>query len=205
MKRNFAIMTLPSKLNLMFIFCVYLGVVLMGCSGKSVPPSEPPDRVDNLSEPSQFPNWVNNLPSDGEFLYAVGSGTSKNLGIARRKATQNARAELALKIQTSVTVLVENFEEEIGDDPGNTKTSEIFSQVSKSVASQTLIGSRNVKTYTQREDTKNTVWVLMELPTRNVDAGVVSTIRKDKALYNRWRVSEAFKVLEQEANIEKTK
>ena len=206
-------MTLVLKLNLTFIFYISLGIVLIGCSGKSVPPSQPPDQVDNPpepyrppdqvdnpSEPYQFPDWVDNPPFDDEFLYVVGSGTSRNLGLARRKATQNARAELALKIEATVTVLVENFEEEVGSDPESTKVSEIFSQLSKSVANQILIGSRNVKTYTQRRDNSNTVWVLMELPTQNIVAGAVATIRKDKVLYNRWRVSEAFKELEGEVN-----
>jgi len=196
---------LASKLNLMFILYISLGIGLISCSGKNVSPAQPPVQVGNSSESSQFPDWINNPPFNDEFLYVVESSTAQNLGLARRKATQNARAALALRIETVVTALVENFEEEIGGDPKNTKTSEIFSQISKSVATQTLIGSRNVKAYTQREDTRNTVWVLMELPTRNVAAGAISTIRKDKILYNRWRSSEAFKTLEHEVVTEKAK
>ncbi len=189
-----------SKLNLMFILYIGLGIVLIGCSAKSVPPSQPSNQVENPREPSQLPDWVDNPPFNDEFLYVVESGTSQNVGLARRKATQNARAALALRIETIVTAFVENFEKEIGGDPNNTKTSEIFSQISKSVATQTLIGSRNVKTYTQREGTRNTVWVLMELPTQNIAAGTAAIIRKDKVLYDRWRVSAAFKELEHEVN-----
>ena len=40
----------------------------------------------------------------------------------------------------------------------------------------------------------------MELPTQNIAAGTAAIIRKDKVLYDRWRVSAAFKELEHEVN-----
>jgi predicted small lipoprotein YifL len=176
-----------------------LGVFSMaGCGGKAggsfIPPPPPPP------EATSAPEWVDNPPlDDDEFLYAVESGSSRDIGRARRKAMQNARAALALKAEAAVTVMVKSFEEEVGE-PADAEVTALFSQVSKSVADQTLRGSGNVKTHKETGELSNTVYVLMELPRENVNAEAVDAIKRENTLYNRFRASEGFKEMEHSVN-----
>ena len=74
-----------------------------------------------------LPDWVTmQPPDDDEYMYVVESGASRDVGRARRKAMQNARASLALKIEAAVTVLVKSFEEEIGGDAASAEVTGSF-------------------------------------------------------------------------------
>ena len=172
------------------LFCVGIFLCFTGCSGKISPNEDPlPD----------LPEWVDNPPQDDdEYLYVVESGASRDIGRARRKAMQNARAAIALKIEAEVTVLVKNFEEEVGGDPSTAEVTGLFAQISKSVADQTLTGTGDLKIHrlANPDGLSTTVYVLMEMHRGNVDASAVTLITKNDAAYNRWRAAESFKELE---------
>ena len=177
-------------LTLTLLFFVGTLLCLVGCS-KEIQPGEDPQ--------PNLPEWTTTPPpDDDEYLYVVESGASRDVGRARRKAMQNARAALALKIESAVTVLVKSFEEEVGGDAGSAEATGLFAQVSRSVADQTLAGTGNVKTHRMLnpDEITTTVYVLMEMPTANVGTNVVDTISKNEAAYNRWRAAEGFKELE---------
>ncbi len=182
--------------NFMTLLCIGALVCLMGCGSKRTSPlaqQSPPPPLPDL------PDWVDSPPQDDdEFLYVVESGASRDLGRAQRKAIQNARAALALKIEAAVTVLVKSFEEEVGGDAASAEANGLFAQISKTVADQRLVGSSPAKVHRLQnaDGLSNTVYVLMELPTGMLGAQAVDTISRDRALYNRWRASEGFKELE---------
>ena len=178
-------------LTLTLLFCVGTLLGLIGCGPKGPVAGEDP-------EPN-LPDWVTmQPPDDDEYMYVVESGASRDVGRARRKAMQNARASLALKIEAAVTVLVKSFEEEIGGDAASAEVTGLFAQISRSVADQTLAGTGNVKTHRSlnADELTSTVYVLMEMPKGNVSDSAVATISKNEAAYNRWRAAEGFKELE---------
>jgi len=200
-------------LNLTLILCIGTGLFLTGCGGKEIAPvvqqTQQPQQQQNQPQSAlvatTVPEWVDKPPlDDDEFLYVVELGSSRDLGRARRKAVQNARAALALKVEAGVTVLVKSFEEEVGEG-ADVEVNALFSQVSKSVADQTLLGSGNVKTHVEKGELNNTVYVLMELPRGNVNAGVVDAIKREKSLYTRFRASEGFKEMEHNVNEQRAK
>ena len=177
-------------LTLTLLFCVGTLLCLVGCGSKTAVGEDP--------EPN-LPDWVTmQPPDDDEYMYVVESGASRDVGRARRKAMQNARASLALKIEAAVTVLVKSFEEEIGGDAASAEVTGLFAQISRSVADQTLAGTGNVKTHRSlnADELTSTVYVLMEMPKGNVSDSAVATISKNEAAYNRWRAAEGFKELE---------
>lgn len=180
------------KTILMITLLFSIGTLLCftGCSDK-VQPNEDPQ--------PNLPEWVNNPPQDDdEYLYAVESGASRDVGSAKRKAMQNARAAIALKVEAEVTVLVKNFEEEVGGGPSTAEVTGLFAQISKSVANQTLTGTGDLKIHrlANPDGLSTTVYVLMEMPRGNIDASAVDLISKNDTTYNRWRAAESFKELE---------
>ena len=182
--------------NIITILCIGALLCLIGCGSKRTSPlaqQSPPPPLPEL------PDWIDSPPQDDdEFLYVVESGASRDMGRAQRKAVQNARASLALKIESAVTVLVKSFEEEVGGDAASAEANGLFAQISKTVADQELVGSSAAKVHRiqNADGLSNTVYVLMELPTSTLSASAVETISGDKAMYNRWRASEGFKELE---------
>ncbi len=182
--------------NFISILCIGALVCLIGCGSKRTSPlaqQSPPPPLPEL------PGWVDSPPQDDdEFIYVVESGASRDMGRAERKAVQNARAALALKIEAAVTVLVKSFEEEVGGDAASAEANGLFAQISRTVADQRLVGSSPAKVHRLQnpDGLTNTVYVLMELPAGMLGTQAVGTISRDKALYNRWRASEGFKELE---------
>ena len=74
----------------------------------------------------------------------------------------------------------------------------MFTQVSKSVVSDSLTGSRTAK---QKLDTEGAVYrayVLMEMPIGEANSRFVEKIRAQKQLYTRFRATEAFEELDRE-------
>ena len=148
----------------------------------------------------ELPDWVDNPPGDtDEFLYVVESGSSINPDRAKRMADQNARGNLALRIESEVQILIKNFDEEVGGNAESAENNALYADISRTVADQRLVGFRGKKYKTvmlNPEKNEWTVYVLAELPTEFIGKQVVRTISRDKAAYNRWRASESFKELE---------
>jgi len=74
----------------------------------------------------------------------------------------------------------------------------MFTQVSKSVVSDSLTGSRVSKQQLGREGKIYRAYVMVEMPIGEANAKFVEKIRAQERLYTRFRASEAFEELDQE-------
>ncbi len=145
----------------------------------------------------QPPDWYPNPPQDPNFLFAVATATSRDLQLASEKAKQDCRVDLASQLEANVSGLIKKFDEEVG----RTEDSELlglYTQVSKTVVDQTLVGARVKKLKVYKEGDLYRVYVLMELPLGFMKEMLLNQVKKQEALYTRFRASQAFRELEKE-------
>lgn len=167
------------------------GMLAFGCS------SSAPTTNDSL------PGWYTNPPStDNEYMYAIGEATSSRRSMARQQAMQNGRAGLATKLETEVSAMQKNYAEETTSG-ANSNYREVFTNVSKSVAQQTLRGvevdqSRFAMT---ENDTKHEVILLVRLPigeaANAMNQALQNTLSRDEELYTKFKSSKAFEDMKQ--------
>jgi hypothetical protein len=141
------------------------------------------------------PQWYVSPPTDDDRLVAVASATSLDLQTAVDKAKQDGRAEIARQVDVRITGMSKRFIEETGlnDDA---ELLGMFTQVSRSVVSDSLTGSRISKQELGREADGYRAYVLMEMPIGEANARFVEKIRAQERLYTRFRASEAFEELD---------
>lgn len=146
-----------------------------------------------------LPSWYTNPPSsDNEYMYAIGEANSSRRSMARRQAMQNGRAALATKLEAEVSAMQKNFSEETtSGDKSNYR--EVFTDVSKTVAKQTLRGVEVDKSkFTMAQNgTKHKVMLLVRLPVGEaadaLNRALKNTMSKDEELYTKFKASKAFK------------
>jgi len=145
----------------------------------------------------KVPEWYVHPPSDDDRLIGVATANSLDMQTAVDKAKQDGRADIARQLDLRITGLSKRFVEETGlnDDA---ELLSMFTQVSKTVVSDSLTGSRVAKQDLGREAGGYRAYVMMEMPIGEANARFVEKIKAQQRLYTRFRASEAFEELDQE-------
>lgn len=191
-----------------FIFYIVLSMmmvfILIGCGPKQVAAPEQKPVVSPQSTQEgmevQVPEWFAQPPSDPNYLYAPATIKSVDMGHAVEQARQAGRDELARQISTKVTSMMKRFQEETGADEENAEFLSMTTTVSKSIASEVINGSKSIEQKIYKEGTKSfRAYVLMELPIGSMNSALVEKIKDNKNMYTRFRASQAFQELEEEA------
>lgn len=156
-------------------------------------------------KPSNLPSWVLMPPEGG--ISAVGSAKvgPAGMGFARIEATSNARDEIARTLNVKVKNMIKNFTETtgVGDD---TTVDKVFTNVSKQVAKVDLSGSVVKNAYLDNANQELYVLVALQ-PNLAADVAaatkqaVVTSYKKDKALWQKFQAKKAGDELD--AEIEK--
>ncbi|MDA1191210.1 MAG: LPP20 family lipoprotein [Candidatus Poribacteria bacterium] len=167
----------------LFVLITLLGFVFSACGGKS--------------PVSSLPDWVEQPPADPEHLYGVGTGESAEMGMALSKAEHAARVQITRNIEAKVSALFKQFTEEVGVG-ADAEYLSMATDVSKSVASEVLGGTRVKDQQLSNEDGRYRAWVLMEMPIGEASARLRAQIRAQQNVYTRFRASQGFQQLEEE-------
>ena len=145
-----------------------------------------------------LPEWFQAVPEDPGYIFAVATSTSRDLGMSVNKAKQQARVDIAQQMETKVKSMIKQFNEEVGLG----EEAEFLSQtteVSKSVTSKVLNGSKAKKVETVKEgEIIYRSYVLMEMPIGPANAALMEAIKKQQNMYTRFRASQGFQELEGE-------
>ena len=173
------------------IVLLLLVVGMFACGGKPEP--EPIMGGEEVN----VPEWYLNPPQDPDYLFSPATASSRDLQLATDKAKQQARAELAAQLEAKVQGLTKKFEEEVGLGEDAEFLSQ-FTQVSKTVVSTTLSGTRVSKTKVLTEGGLYRSYVLMELPVGAAAAAFKAQIADNEAMYTRFRSTQAFEELSDE-------
>ncbi|MFH1707336.1 MAG: LPP20 family lipoprotein [Planctomycetota bacterium] len=107
----------------------------------------------------KYPAWVNQIPKDDQFVYAVGySGRTMNPTDSMKYARENARKEMASMIKTSIVSVIETQDFQRHED---------VSMESISVTDEDLQGSEVIEQWVDRTGVSGgnpgTTYVLLRL------------------------------------------
>ena len=165
-----------------------LGIVYAGCSG-------PKSSTEiNLGK---IPKWFTKVPSDPDFLFAAKTATSKDLQLALDKAREEAIADIAQQVEVKLAGIQKNFREEVGASD----TSELlqqFTQASKAVYSQQLLGAKVKEQKIVKDKGGYRVYVLAQYPIGAAAEALMKQMSQQKLLYTRFRASKTFEDLNKE-------
>lgn len=155
----------------------------------------------NLSktDSGEIPIWFLNPPNDpkGDTLFSAKTATSRDMQIAIDKATTDARTEISRQIEVNVQGLQKKFDEEVGLGEDSQLLSQ-FTQASKIVVSQSLIGSKVKDNIIIKDGNTWRSYILVEYPLGVAKKLLLDKIKANEQLYTRFRASETFKELENE-------
>lgn len=157
-----------------------------------------PDPAEQVEEElDSTPQWYMNPPEDNnEFLYAVSSGVSSRREVARQKAENNARTNIAQKLEVKVEALEKIFTEEITSG-SQSNFSESFTSAQKSITSQTLRGfSTDQIQYSPTQDGRYECFVLAKIPVGDARKALENALSQEEELYVKFKESKAFEELQ---------
>lgn len=166
------------------------GMLFVGCGSSNE--TTQTDMEENL------PDWYMNPPSsNSEYMYAIGEGSSTRRSMARKEAMSDGEAALAGKLEQEVSAMQKNFEEETTAGE-NSNYRQVFTDVSKSVAQQTLRGVEIDRSHFSRTQngTQTEVILLVRMPigeaANAMNQALQNTLSKDEELYTKFKASKAF-------------
>ncbi len=163
-------------------------LLVAGCGGsKEVTPP-----------PSDVPDWYMNPPSDPNFLFAAKSAPSADMQLAIEKASAEARADISRQMEVRVQSLVKKFDEEVGTG-NDTQLLSQFTSASKQVTSNVLNGTKVKQQKVNKEGNMYRAYVLMQLPIGAAADQLLQSMKKNDKTYTRFRATETFKELDDEA------
>jgi hypothetical protein len=165
----------------------------VGCGGHHKKASTKPEPVPKIDAPG----WYKDPPRDNDRLVGVATASSHDLQTAVDKAKQDARVEIARQLDLRVKGLSKRFVEETGLDE-DAELLGMFSQVSKTVVSDSLNGTRLAKQELDRQKTYYQAYVMMEMPIGEANARFLEKIRSQERLHTRVRATKAFEELDRE-------
>ena len=168
-------------------------IFLAGAAGFSGCGSTPNETgVQNYGPLAGAPAWVLSPEVDGA-LAAVGSARIGGAGMnfARTEALAVARDELARQMSVKVNNMVKNFTETTGIGDAET-VDKVATQVSKQVASETLVGSKQTETWISPEKELYLLVVLdADTAQEAVKNATATSFKNDQALWQKFQAQKA--------------
>lgn len=131
----------------------------------------------------KIPDWFLNPPQDPEYVFGTGTALSHELQLARNKACESARQEIArsLKVQISFTA---------SEDESGTLMKSYKEQVDDIYLNQAKVD----RIQAEQDQNLYRVYVLMAMPIS------IDTTNKEEELYTRFKASQAFDELDRYLN-----
>jgi len=142
------------------------------------------------------PDWFDLESSDGEFIYMYGQAAKTTERAAKASAESDAYFQAAKYVKTHVKGMMKDFISETGGaDP---EVTELTEQATKVISNAKFKGTRITKSETYPIEGKKHVFVRLSVPVESVNENTINKIKKEEALYNRFRASQSFQELDKE-------
>jgi hypothetical protein len=171
-------------------------LIVIGCGGGKQTGIVPKATEETLSN---VPGWYITPPSDPNFLFATGTATSRDMQLARDKAGDAARMDIAKTIETKFEGLSKRFQEEVGTGT-DAQYLDMFTQATKAVVSQVLSGVTIEKTEIKNEAGLFRVYVLAKMSVGASSEALLNKLKAQEQMYTRFRAGEVFQELEKETD-----
>ena len=150
------------------------GVMMIGCKGKE----KLPKGETEVNIPCSGPDYFTN----NKFFRANSLGESMDLVASKKKAMDNARAELAASIQSTVKTVTDNYL--ISRELNNKEElEERFEQLNRTIVNQTLEGIKTICEKQVKTDKGNyKTYVAIELSASDIVSKYNESLSKDERL-----------------------
>jgi len=170
-----------------------IATILSGCMGSQAPQKQ--DEADfRCKQDGQLaPEWTCNPYLEGSIaaLGVAPKNAGNDLGMQRAEAIAEGRDALANQLSVKVSTLFKSYKATTGSGAEAT-FDKANSKVSKQLASQTLQGSKGVKTW---RDKAGTMYILVGLSNEPVktqmENAVKTSFKNDKAMYQKFLAAKA--------------
>jgi hypothetical protein len=176
-------------MNKIVFTMLVLVILIVGCASRGV------TDIGSI----ETPNWYLNPPKDDNYILGIATATSQDFQLAVDKAKQQARLDIAENLESHIMGLIKKFEEEVGGVEEGEYLQQ-FTQVSKNVVDQSLVGSREREKTIKPEKKGFRVFMMMELPIGEAREELLKQLSMDEnhQLYTRFRASQSFQELKEE-------
>lgn len=151
-----------------------------------------------------YPNWyAEGGGKDKEAIYAVGSEYSNNFQFSVDKAMLSAKRELAANFSSHISAMMKDFASESGDSVARAD----LDRTTKMIVSRiNLVGVQRTNFKVVHEKTGYRAFVKLRYSVDESNRLLMAEIRKNQALYAKFKSSDSFKELDAEVeNIENQK
>jgi hypothetical protein len=162
------------KLTYSFILLALMGALIVGCKGKD----KLPKGETEVNIPCSGPDYFTN----NKYFRANSLGESGDLVVSKKKAMDNARAELASSIQSTVKTVTDNY---VNSREFNNKEEleERFEQLNRTIVDQTLKGIKMICEKQVKTDKGSfRTYVAIELSADNIVNEYNERLSKDERL-----------------------
>jgi len=137
------------------------------------------------------PGWVKNPPKSETSFYAVGQGSSPTLDVAERKARLNAGVVLAEQVEPAIESETTRLETVVR----NNKVLKEKIHVIRKTLVATLHDTRVIEKHATERNGTHTVYILVEMPRKNISRSIVDQVKSDKELHEAVAKSKPYKEL----------
>ena len=186
------------------ILLLFSLLVVSACAGKKNNLTlEEVSEIDSckfFNSDKKAPLWVCGLKVEGLAFSAVGISEKSKAGFVfmRQQAAADGRVQLAQEIEVEVRSMVKNFVEVTGKGDAQTVDS-VATDVSKLITSETIRGSRVIRTITGPDGSLYALVGMDEQVARNnVEDAISSSYRDDNAAWQILRAQSTQKELAKE-------
>ena len=173
-----------------------LALLMWGCAGTPKTGITPPATKETIKS---IPDWYLSPPQDPNFLVATGTATSRDMQLARDKATEAARLDIAKAVETRFEALTKRFQEEVGQT-AEAQYLDQFTQATKSVVSTELTGVGIDKNSIVEESGVFRAYVIVKMPIGASSQALLNRIKQQEQLYTRFRSTQVFDDLQKETD-----
>ncbi len=172
-----------------FALAILFMIGIVGCGGS---------RGLQTADTGNIPDWYSNPPRDPNYLYAANTQSSQDMQLAVDKATSAARADIGRQIELKIQGIQKRFTEETGTG-SDAQLLQMFTQAEKTVVSTTLNGSRVKNQKINKDGSLWRAYILVEYPIGAANQALMDQLKKNEQAYTRFRASQTFKELDDEA------
>ena len=175
------------KKTLTIFLSIFMILSLWGCSGGNDSRSGSTEQT-----ASSEPDWWFVKPDPNNYFYGFGQAKKQNPSLAQKVAAQRAKQDISDQVKSSITSEIRDFMQESGI--GETAQALEFSEnTSVSLSDNVLQGAASDK-YSKAQD--GTVYIRVTYSKNKVDQSLLNAAKREEALYNEFKASQAFDRLE---------
>ncbi len=142
------------------------------------------------------PEWWFSPAASETHYYAFGQAKKQNPSLAQKTATQRAKDDISNQVKSNVKNEIRDFMQESGLGE-NAQALEFSENTTVAISNNVLEGAIPDKYFKAKD---GTVYVRVSYSKENVNKNLINSIKREEALYNEFKATQAFGRLEEKTS-----